>query len=84
MFGFGGEGAKRPAILMSTLKTVAIIGFLSFCASSWLSNSGLDQQGLARLARAQPNGSDDPVTTGSIGRAAGSTRLDPCTGRPRP
>ena len=78
-----GDTGRRRSVLMWTLKTVAAVGFLSFCASNWLAGSATDKGTLARLASATLRGADDPVTTGSILKGAGSTKLDPCTVPPR-
>ena len=71
------DEGRGSSLLMGTLKVAAAVAFLSYCASSWLAGTGLDQQTLSRLAAASAR-SDDPVTTGSLGRSAGATRLDPC------
>ena len=65
----------RPALLMPTLKAAAAVAVLSVLAAHWLAD-GLDQRRLSRLAADASRG--DPVTTGSITRAAGATKLDPC------
>ena len=77
MHGDGDQGQRR-SVLLWTLKTVAAVGFLSFCASTWLAGPGLDSGTLARLAAATSGHGDDPVTTGSILKGANSTKLDPC------
>ena len=77
------EDGRRRSVLIWTVKTVAIVGFLSFCASNWLSGPALDHGTLARLASATSGGIDDPVTTGSIFRSAGASKLDPCVAPPR-
>ena len=76
------EGQGRPAILMTTAKIVLAVGFLSVCAGNWLSN-GFDTHGLSRLASAVTRDVPDPVSTGSLGRSAAATLLDPCA-LPRP
>jgi hypothetical protein len=75
---------RRRSVLLWTLKTVAAVGFLSFCASTWLAGPGLDNGTLARLAAATSRYGDDPTTTGSILKGANSTRLDPCVAPRRP
>lgn len=80
MFGFNEEG--RPSIIASTVKTVAIVGVLSFMAAGWLSSAS-DRHTLSRLAANVGQGVDDPLTTGSIGSRANSTRIDPCAVPPR-
>ncbi len=77
MLGTGDEGGRR-SVLIWTLKTVAAVGFLSVCASTWLAGPGLDGGTLAKLAANTARNADDPVTTGSILKAASSKKLDPC------
>lgn len=72
------EEAKRPLISW-TLKCVVIIGGLSWLASGWLSSTTRDRDSLSRLTANISNGLDDPLTTGSVARNAGATKLDPCT-----
>lgn len=76
MFGFNQEEG-RPSLLSSTIKSVAIVGALSFMAAGWLS-SATDNQTLSRLASAASRGLDDPLTTGAISSRAGAVRIDPC------
>ena len=70
---------KRPGLLATTAKSVLVIGALSFLAANWLSSVPLDQGGMGRLASNVSRGVEDPVTTGSLGRNAAATRLDPCS-----
>ena len=72
------DEGRRRSVLIWTLKTVAAVGFLSFCASTWLAGPGLDSGTLAKLASATSRNADDPVTTGSILKGANATKLDPC------
>lgn len=76
MFGFSQEDG-RPSLLASTIKSVAIVGALSFMAAGWLS-SATDNQTLARLASNASRGREDPLTTGSVSSRANSVRIDPC------
>jgi len=82
MLGADDERRSR-SVLMWTVKTVAAVGFLSFCASTWLASPGRDGGTLARLAGATSRPADDPVTTGSILKGAGASKLDPCVLPPR-
>ena len=76
-------GERRRSVLVWTLKTVAAVGFLSFCASTWLAGPDSDGRTLARLAARTSPIADDPVTTGSILKGANATKLDPCVLPPR-
>ena len=77
------ESARRPSIVIATIKTVAAVGLLSWLAAGWLSDATRDHATLGRLAANISRGSDDPLTTGSISRRADATRIDPCTANPR-
>lgn len=77
MFGFTPEDG-RPSLIGSTIKSVAIIGALSYLAAGWLSTVTRDNQTLSRLALNASRGFDDPLTTGSIAGRANGARLDPC------
>jgi hypothetical protein len=77
------DQTRRRSVLIWTVKTVLAVGFLSFCASTWLSGPALDHGTLARLAAVTSRGADDPVTTGSILRSAAGAKLDPCVASPR-
>lgn len=81
MSGFPPEDG-RPSLLATTVKSALVVAGLSYVAANWLSSTSLDQQGLGRLAFDSTR-KDDPLTTGSIGARANSTRLDPCL-LPRP
>lgn len=74
---------RHPSILMSTLKTASALALASYCATVWLARSELDQVDPRRVLAALRHVDDDPITTGSIGRAADGMRLDPCTLRGR-
>lgn len=76
---FGSEqGEGRSSLLSYTLKSVAAVAILSCLAANWLSTTSSDRETLSRLAFNASRGFDDPLTTGSLGRA-NSTRLDPCS-----
>lgn len=83
MFGTGDQGRRR-SVLIWTVKTVAVVGTLSYFATAWFAGPGLDNGTVAKLASAISGGADDPVTTGSILRSAGSAKLDPCVLPRRP
>jgi hypothetical protein len=76
-------GERRPALVINTVKAVAVIGTLSLLAAHWLASGPLDRGELTRLASeaAKPG---EPSTTGSIARAVNATRLDPCVSPKRP
>lgn len=78
MFGVSREGG-RGSLLMGTIKSVVAVGLLSWLAGVWLSATSRDHETLSRLATNVSQGVDDPLTTGSIGGRARSTRLDPCS-----
>ena len=77
MFGGNGEDG-RPSIIGSTLKSVVVIGALSYLAAGWLSAVTHDNQTLSRLAQNVSKGLNDPLTTGSIDKKSNAVRLDPC------
>ncbi len=77
MFGFTREDG-RPSLLGGTIKSVAIVGALSWLAAGWLSSAVHDQGTLSRLAGNVSRGFEDPLTTGSIGSRANAAKLDPC------
>lgn len=77
MFGWS-ENGGRSAILVSTVKSVVIVGALSYLAAGWLSAS-TDKTTLSRLSLNASQGAIDPLTTGAIGTRVNATRLDPCT-----
>lgn len=74
------ETERRPSLLGATMKTAAALAFCAYCASSWLSGTRLDRTDFSRLAASTWRAQEDPITTGSIGRAAAAAaaRLDPC------
>jgi hypothetical protein len=72
---FGQNG--RPTLLITTIKAAAAIAFLSVLAGHWLSDS-LDATSLSRLAAQASRPGNEPTMTGSINRAAGAVKLDPC------
>jgi hypothetical protein len=78
---FGSEQAGgRPSLVWLTVKAAVLISVVSYGAVSWLSSSLPEGIDVVRTAgRAGPV--EDPVTTGSIAREAGTTRLDPCVVR---
>lgn len=76
MFGSPDEDGKT-SLIASTVKTVVIVGALSYLAAGWLSSAS-DNQTLARLAQNVSRGLGDPLTTGSIADQAKMTRIDPC------
>lgn len=83
MFGRD-EGGRKGSVLIWTVKTTAAVGCLSYLASSWLAGPATDGGTVSRLASVISRGTDDPVTTGSIIRGAGSAKLDPCIAPRRP
>lgn len=78
------ESDGRPTLLMGTVKAVTAIAFLSVFAVHWLSESALDHKSLSQLAAQAARRGAEPTMTGSIGRAASATRLDPCGDTRRP
>lgn len=76
--------ARRPTILIGTLKIAVAVAVASSCLSVWLSWSPAGAlQPAVRMAAAL-RGGDEPLTTGSITRMASSARLDPCVVNLRP
>lgn len=78
MFGSSEGGDGRPSLLAGTIKTVVVVGALSYLAAGWLSSASQDHQTLTRLAASASQGVPDPLTTGSIAGRANATRIDPC------
>lgn len=75
---FGSEqGAGPPSLLWLTVKAAVLISVVSYGAVAWLSSNMPDGIDAVRVA-GRAGQVNDPVTTGSIGRAASTTRLDPC------
>jgi hypothetical protein len=71
MIGSGTNGAPR-SLLRATLAFGVIVGAVAYAAGFWLSAGGLERSGFNRFAAMA---TDDPVTTGSIGKIE---RVDPC------
>ncbi|KRE03864.1 hypothetical protein ASE61_09580 [Bosea sp. Root670] len=69
---------NRGTIAADIAKAGAAIAFLSVIAANFLSSqtASLDKDRLAQVSLAASK--RDPMTTGSIARAAGDTKLDPC------
>ena len=71
----------RGTMAIDIAKAGAAIAFLSVIAANFMASRTppFDRERLAQVSlaasRHQPV---DPLTTGSIGKAAGETRLDPC------
>ena len=77
MSGLGDE-PQPPVLLWGTIKIAALLICISTGAATWLAQSGDGPSKFDRLARLEVRKMADPETTGSIGHAARSTRLDPC------
>ena len=73
---FEREGEKRPSMVLTTVKIVAVIVGMSWFAANWIS-AATDSQGLARMAGRVSRG-EEPLTTGSIGSKAAGAKIDPC------
>ena len=71
------DSTQSTSLVRTTLVAALSVAVLSVVAGTWLAGSELDTGSLARLAAAQAD-AQDPVTTGSIGRHANASRLDPC------
>jgi hypothetical protein len=72
---------NRGTVAADIAKAGAAIAFLSVVAANFLSGqtASLDKERLAAVSLAAAKGQHaDPVTTGSIGRTANTTKLDPC------
>ena len=69
---------NRGTIAADIAKAGAAIAFLSVIAANFLSSqtASLDKDRMAQVSLAASK--RDPMTTGSIVRAAGDTKLDPC------
>lgn len=71
------DGLEQGSLVRTTIKAVLGIAVVSWLAAIWISSS--DGEKVARLAGLVGKGAvEEPLTTGSIGGRAGSTRLDPC------
>ena len=70
-------GYAHLPVFKRTLKAGVAVVILAYGAGTWLAGSRLDEAATpSRIASRA--GADDPVATGSLGRDAASTRLDPC------
>jgi hypothetical protein len=69
-------GSNDRPLLVTTMKAVVAIGFLSVLATKYLADGAFDQPSLSRLAAEAAKGKGEPTMTGSIDRL----RVDPCTG----
>lgn len=68
--------AGRP-VFKRTLRAVAALGLVAYACGTWLAGSiEIGPAGTVTVAGRMTDG--DPVSTGSLGRNAASTRLDPC------
>jgi hypothetical protein len=72
---------ERGTMAADIAKAGAAIAFMSVIAANFVSSqtAGLDKDRMAQASLAASKRQPvDPLTTGSIGRAANETRLDPC------
>lgn len=72
---------QRGTMVADVAKAGAAIAFLSVIAANFVSNhtAQLDRDAMRQAAQAAAKGQPfDPLTTGSIVKRAGETRLDPC------
>ena len=71
---------QRGTVVADVAKAGAAIAFLSVVAANFMSSrTPLDRERLAAVSLAASKRQPvDPLTTGSISKAAGDTRLDPC------
>lgn len=72
---------ERGTLVADLAKAGAAIAFLSVIAANVISNqtAHFDRERLAQVAAAASGGrTADPMTTGSLRRAAAETKLDPC------
>jgi hypothetical protein len=72
---------QRGTMVTDVAKAGAAIAFLSVVAANLISNqtAHLDRDALRQVAQAAAKGQAiDPLVTGSIGKRANETRLDPC------
>ncbi len=72
---------ERGGVVVGIAKSAALIGFISVLAANYISSrtGPLDSERLAQVSAAVATGKPiDPLTTGSLRRAADTTRLDPC------
>ncbi|MGO4174819.1 hypothetical protein [Bosea sp. TAF32] len=71
----------RGTVVADVAKAGAAIAFLSVIAANFMSSriEPLDRERMAAVSLAASKRQPvDPLTTGSITKAAGDTRLDPC------
>ncbi|MDP3254565.1 hypothetical protein [Bosea sp. (in: a-proteobacteria)] len=72
---------ERGTLVADLAKAGAAIAFLSVVAANVISNqtAHFDRERLAQVAAAAAGGRGaDPMTTGSLRKAAAETKLDPC------
>lgn len=72
---------ERGTVIADLAKAACGIALLSVIAANFVSRQGpdLDKDRMAQATLAASKRQPvDPMITGSIGRAAGDTRLDPC------
>lgn len=69
---------KTTSLLTWTVKAALAIGVLSLAATHFLAREGLDRSSLQRLAAESAARGREPVTTGTLAKNAGDTKLDPC------
>lgn len=72
---------QRGTVVANLAKSAAAIAFLSVVAANFVSTqtAKLDRDRLSQVASAASAGKPiDPMTTGSLLKRAGDTRLDPC------
>ena len=78
---FNADGSRSLLANISALGVITVI--VGVGAAQWLAERAEKQALAARSGRVIHSQNvrsvlDDPLTTGSIARAAGATRLDPC------
>jgi|UPI0008339A5B hypothetical protein len=71
---------ERGTLVANIAKAGAAIAFLSVLAANFVSNqtAHFDRERLAQVAAAATGNKSDPMTTGSLRKAAAETKLDPC------
>jgi hypothetical protein len=71
---------ERGTLVANIAKAGAAIAFLSVLAANFVSTqtAHFDRDRLAQVAAAAAGNKGDPMTTGSLRKAASETRLDPC------
>jgi hypothetical protein len=73
---------QRGGMVADVAKAGAAIAFLSVIAAHLVAQqtAQLDRDGMRQVASAAAKGQPiDPLVTGSIGKRAAETKLDPCT-----